>query len=123
MLHAVRRFLLGPWPVRVGALWTFLSVMMLGVSWRLFGPQPMIVQTVPLSQRVLILLVVSLLAPGLVLVPLIVFRRVRARFTDRAMSSAEYLLSLAGACVIGGLVLNSVFRNSPEFQAVLNSPA
>jgi glucose-6-phosphate-specific signal transduction histidine kinase len=100
----------------------FLSAMMLGVSWRLFGPQPMIVQTVPLSQRVLTLLVVSLLAPGLVLVPLIVFRRVRARFTDRDMSSAEYLLSLAGACVIGGLVLNSVFRNSTEFQAVLNSP-
>ena len=122
MLPAVRRFFLGPWPIHAGALWMFLSAMMLGVSWRLFGPQPMIVQTVPLSQRVLTLLVVSLLAPGLVLVPLIVFRRVRARFTDRDMSSAEYLLSLAGACVIGGLVLNSVFRNSTEFQAVLNSP-
>jgi signal transduction histidine kinase len=122
MLPVVRRFFLGPWPVRAGALWTFLSVMMLGVSWRLFGPQPMIPQTAPISQRLLVLLVVGVLGPGLVLVPLIVYRRLRTRFTDRAMGSAEYLLSLAVACVIGGLVLNSVFRNSTEFQAVLNSP-
>lgn len=122
MLPAVRRFFLGPWPIHAGALWTFLSVMILGVSWRLFGPQPMISQTAPISQRLLVLLVVGVLGPGLVLVPLIVYRRVRARFTDRAVGSAEYLLSLAVACVIGGLVLNSVFRNSTEFQAVLNSP-
>jgi signal transduction histidine kinase len=122
MLPAVRRFFLGPWPIHAGALWTFLSVMILGVSYRLFGPQPMIGQTAPLSQRVLILLVIGVLGPGLVLVPLIVYRRLRTRFTDRAVSSAEYLLSLAVACAIGGFVLNLILRNSAEYQVVLNSP-
>jgi glucose-6-phosphate-specific signal transduction histidine kinase len=122
MLPVVRRFFLGPWPIHAGALWTFLSAMILGVFWRLFGPQPMIAQTAPLSQRVLALVAIGVLAPGLALVPLIVYRRLRGRFTDRAMGSAEYLLSLAGACVIVGIVLNWVLRNSAEFQQVLNSP-
>jgi signal transduction histidine kinase len=122
MLPAVRRFFLGPWPIHAGVLWTFFSVMFLGVTWRLFGAQPVIAVTGPLSQRVLAMLAISLLGPGLALVPLIVYRRLRARFSDRAMGSAEYLLSLAGACVIGGLVLNSVLRNSADYQALMNSP-
>mgnify|MGYP002137915195 CR=1 FL=1 len=122
MLPAVRRFFLGPWPIHAGALWAFLSVMILGVSWRLFGPLPMIPQTAPLSQRVAILLAIGLFSPGLVLVPLIIYRRVRVRFTDRAMGSAEYLLSLAVACAIGGFVLNLILRNSADYQVVLNHP-
>jgi signal transduction histidine kinase len=122
MLPAVRRFFLGPWPIHAGALWTFLSVMIFGVTWRLFGPQPMIAQSGPLSERLLVLLAISLLGPGLVLVPLIVYRRLRTRFTDRSMGSAEYLLSLAGASAIGGLAVNALLRNSVEYQAVLNSP-
>jgi hypothetical protein len=40
--------------VHVGALWTFLSVMILGVGWRLFGVSPMVEQQDPLREDVLI---------------------------------------------------------------------
>jgi glucose-6-phosphate-specific signal transduction histidine kinase len=122
MLRTVRRFILGPWPIHAGALWTFLSVMILGVSWRLFGSQPMISQSTPLSARILPILAIGLLGPGVVLVPLIIYRWIRGRFVLRAVTSPEYLLVLAGASVIGGFILNVIFRNSAEYQAVLNTP-
>jgi signal transduction histidine kinase len=122
MLPAVRRFFLGPWPIHAGALWTFLSVMILGVGWRLFGTRPFVATGTPLSQRVLILLLMGVLAPSMIVVPLIVYRRLRARFTARAMGSAEYMLSLAGASLISGLLINRAFQFSPEYQQVMSYP-
>jgi signal transduction histidine kinase len=122
MLRAVRRFLLGPWPIHAGALWTFLSVMILGVTWRLLGSQPMIPTQGQLSGRIVPILAIGILGPGVVMVPLIVYRWVRRRYFRREVRSPEYLLALAGASVIGGLVLNAVLRNSQEYQELLNDP-
>jgi len=122
MLPAVRRFFLGPWPIHAGALWTFLALTILAVGWRLFGTRPMVPLAAPLSQRVLMLLLIGVLAPTVVVAPLIFYRRLRARFTDRAMGSAEYMLSLAGASLISGLLLNRIFQFSTEFQQVLSNP-
>lgn len=122
MLRAVRRFFLGPWPIHAGALWTILALTILAVGWRLFGTRPMVPLAAPLSQRVLMLLLIGVLAPTVVVAPLIVYRRLRARFTDRAMGSAEYMLSLAGASLISGLLLNRIFQFSTEFQQVLSNP-
>lgn len=122
MLRVVRRFILGPWPIHAGALWTFLSAMILGVTWRLFGAQPIVPQSTPLAQRTLVLVAIGLLSPGVVLVPLIVYRRIRSRFVLRAVKSPEYLLALAGASAIGGFLMNATLHNSAEYQAVLNTP-
>ena len=122
MLRAVRRFILGPWPIHAGALWTFLSVMIFGVTWRLFGSQPMIAQATPLSARILPIFAIALLSPGVVLLPLIIYRGVRGRFTRRAVRSPEYLLVLAGASVIGGVLVNVIFRDIAVAQEVLNHP-
>ena len=122
LLRTVRQFLLGPWPIRAGALWTFLSVMILGVTWRLFGSQPMIPTQGQLSERIMPIVAIGILGPGVIMVPLILYRWVRGRFSHREVRSAEYLLALAGASVIGGLVLNALLRNLEKYQEVLNSP-
>jgi glucose-6-phosphate-specific signal transduction histidine kinase len=122
MLRTVRRFILGPWPMHTGALWTFLSAMILGVTWRLFGSQPMVPQSTLVSERILPILAVGILSPGVVLVPLIIYRRIRSRFVLRAVTSPEYLLALAGASVIGGALVNVIFRDSVLAQEVLNHP-
>ena len=83
VFRAARRFALGPWPLHVGALWTFLSVMIAGVLWRLFGAQPMIPQQGDLAPRAAGLLALGLLSPGVVLVPLIIYRRIRRKFVER----------------------------------------
>ena len=120
--RAIRHFVLGPWPLHVGALWTFLSVMILGVTWRLFGAQPMIEQQDPLSSRAVGILTVGLLAPGVLLVPLVIYRLIRRRITQRPPKWPEYLLALALASVIGAIVLNFVLRNSENYQDILNHP-
>ena len=122
MLRTVRRFILGPWPIHVGALWTFLSAIILGTVWRLFGSQPMVPQSTPVSARILPILAVGILGPGVVLVPLIIYQRIRRRFVFRAVTSPEYLLVLAGASVIGGALVNVIFRDSTLAQEVLNHP-
>ena len=120
--RAIRQFVLGPWPVHVGALWMFLSVMVLGVAWRLFGAQPMIPQQDQLGPRAVSILAVGLLSPGLVLVPLMIYRRIRRRLTVRPVRWPEYLLTMALASAIGGSLLNLILRNSDNYQEVLNHP-
>lgn len=120
--RAIRQFALGPWPLHIGALWTFLSVMILGVLWRLLGAQPMIPQQEALTSRIVGIFAVGLLGPGVILVPLIIYRLIRRRFTQRPVKWPEYLLAFALASVIGGFLLNFVLRNSDNYQDVLNSP-
>ena len=120
--RAIRQFALGPWPVHVGALWTFLSVMILGVGWRLFGVSPMVEQQDPLSSRILGVLVVGVFGPGVLLVPIIMYRLIRRRMTQRPVTWPEYLLALALASVIGAMLLNLLLRNSENFQDIMNNP-
>jgi signal transduction histidine kinase len=122
MLPAVRRFFLGPWPIHAGALWIFLASTLLVVGWRLGGNRPLVPTTSPLSQRVLLVLLIAVLTPTVMVAPLVVYRRLRARFTDRAMGSAEYMLSLAGASLISGLLLNRIFQFSTDFQQLMSNP-
>jgi len=100
----------------------FLSVMILGVSRRILKDQPMVPTAGPLSQRVLPILAIGMLGPGVALVPLVIYNRYRGRILQRSVSSGEYLIVLGGASVIGALVLNAILRTSAEYQAVLNHP-
>jgi signal transduction histidine kinase len=122
MLRSVRRFILGPWPIHVGALWTFCSGMLFGVAWRLFGAQPVVPQSTPVSGRIWLILALALFVPGGVLVPIIIYQRFRSRFVHRPMRSAEYLLVLAGASVIGGALVNVSIRDWAYAQELLNQP-
>jgi hypothetical protein len=36
-LRNVRQFVLGPWTYHVGALWSFMTILVIGVEWRLVG--------------------------------------------------------------------------------------
>ena len=120
--RAIRQFVLGPWPVHVGALWMFSSVIVLGISWRLFGAQPMIPQQDQLGPRAVAILALGLLGPGFVLVPLMIYRRIRHRLTVRPVRWPEYLLTMALASTIGGSLLNLILRHSDNYQEVLNHP-
>ena len=122
MLRTVRQFVLGPWPLRFGTLWTFVSVMVLGTTWRLFGIHPMIEQQYALGSRILGILAVGLFGPGALLVPLIIYWLIRKRVTQRPVKWPEYLLAFAVAAVIGGFGLNSVFRDSGNYQDLLDHP-
>ncbi len=120
--RAIRQFVLGPWPVHIGALWMFSSVIVLGISWRLFGAQPMIPQQDQLGPRAVAILALGLLGPGFVLVPLMIYRRIRHRLTVRPVRWPEYLLTMALASTIGGSLLNLILRHSDNYQEVLNHP-
>lgn len=120
--RTIRQFVLGPWPLSIGALWTFLSVMILGVTWRLFGTQPMIPQPGPLGPRVVEILAVGLLSPSVALVPLMAYRLIRKRVSDQPVRSSEYLIALVLASILGGIVLNLGLRNLDAYQEVLGHP-
>lgn len=120
--RAIRQFVLGPWPVHVGALWTFLSVMILGVGWRLFGVSPMVEQQDPLSSRLLGILLAGVFGPAVFLVPIIIYRLIRRRMTQRPVTWPEYLLALALASATGAVLLNLLLRNSENFQDIMNNP-
>lgn len=120
--RALRRFVLGPWPIHAGALWAFLSSMTLTFTWRLAGPNPMVPQTESLPHRLLVILASGLAGPAAVLVPLIVYCRIRSRFAHTAIRSPEYLLSLAAASLVAAVVLTGVFRVEPLFSGFLGHP-
>jgi len=121
-LRAVRRFLLGPWPLHIGGIWAIFSVMIFTVTWRVGGPQPMLPQTDPLSTRLLMILAITLVMPASVLVPLTLYRRFRRRWSSTPVGSAEYLISLAAASVFGAVVVNFGLRFDPTIRQVLNDP-
>ena len=103
-------------------MWTFLSTVILGVLFRLFGPQGMIPATGQIAYGFASVVVFGLLGPGAVLVPLMIYMRIRHRFMRHAMRSPEYLLTLLVASAFGGAILNSVLRFQPIFIEALNHP-
>ena len=121
-LRAVRRFLLGPWPIHIGALWVILLAMTFTVTWRTAGAQPMVPQTNTLTYRVVAILVVAVAIPAVVLVPLMIYRRIRHRWTDSPVRSTEYLVSLALAATIGAAIFNLGLRLEPTARQILNDP-
>ncbi len=121
-LRAVRRFVLGPWPLHIRGLWAIFALMIFTVTWRFGGTQPMLPQTKPLFARLVIILVVTLLMPASVLVPLTIYRRFRGRWSSTPVGSAEYLISLAAASVIGAVIVNFVLRFDPTIRQILNDP-
>ena len=120
--RTVRRFVLGPWPTHPAILWTLLSLMVGGTAWRLVGPQPIVPLPNPLPERIAVVLVFAILGPAVSVVPLIIYTRVRRRFVHRPVRSPEYLLSLAGAAVIGALLLNLSFDLVPLLHEVVGYP-
>ena len=120
--RTVRRFVLGPWPLHPGILWTLLACLIGAASWRLIGPQPMVPLPNPLPERIAVILGFAILGPAVAVVPLIVYLRVRRRFAHRPVRSPEYLLSLAAAAVIVTLVLAPAFELVPLWQQVLGHP-
>lgn len=123
LLTTVRRFVLGPWPISAGALWAFLSSMVLAFTWRLAGPNPMVPQTESLSHRLLVILATGLTGPAVVLVPLIVYRTMRLRITRMAIHAPEYLLTLAAATLLAAVVLTGAFHAEPLFSGFLGDPS
>ena len=121
-LRAVRRFVLGPWPLHLGALWVILLVMTLTVTWRLAGVKPMAPQTETLTYRVVAILVFAVALPAVVLMPLMIYRRFRHRLTDSPVRSTEYLVSLALAATIGAAIFNFGLRFEPTARHILNDP-
>ena len=121
--RAIRQFVLGPWPVQVGTVWIFLSVSILGIGWRLVGSSPMVDLQSPLISRILGLLVVGLLGPGAFLVPIILYRLIRSRITQRPVTWPEYLLSMMLASYLGAVLLNYFIRDWEDLQDLLNYPS
>jgi len=121
-LRNVRQFALGPWPYHVGALWSFISILLIGVEWRLVGPQPILVVDSSLSVRIATIMVSGLVGPGLVLVPLMIYKRFRRRWANSPVGSFEYLFTLAVACIIGAVIMDFFLRFEPIAREILNEP-
>jgi signal transduction histidine kinase len=118
----VRRFVFGPWPVHPGVLWTILGLLLGAGTLRVVGFQPVVPTVIPLAERLAVILGLVILAPGLVVVPLIIYTRVRRRFVQHPVRSPEYLLSLAGAAAIGALVVTATSPLVPLLNQVLGDP-
>ena len=93
-----------------------------GAAWRLIGSQPIVPLPNPLPERIAVVLGFAILGPAVSVVPLIIYTRVRRRFVHRPVRSPEYLLSLAGATVIGALLLNLSFDLVPLLHEVVGYP-
>ena len=118
----VRRFVFGPWPVHPGVLWTIPGLLLSAGTLRVVGLQPVVPTVIPLAERLAVILGLGILAPGLVVVPLIIYTRVRRRFVQHPVRSPEYLLSLAGAAAIGALVITATYPLLPLLAQVLGDP-
>ncbi len=121
-LRAVRRFILGPWPLSLTVAWIFASIFVFAPLFRVYGFLPLIPKADSLASRTIVIACVSVLASGCMIAPLFLYRWVRNRVTDSEVRWPEYLLSLAGAAVIAVLLSRSLLRNVPYFQEVLYSP-
>ena len=77
----------------------------------------------PLISRILGLLVVGLLGPGAFLVPIILYRLIRSRITQRPVTWPEYLLSMMLASYLGAVLLNYFIRDWEDAQDLLNYPS
>ena len=60
--RVVRHFVLGPWPIHPGLLWTFLALLLAGAAWRLIGAQPLLPVASPLAQRVVVIVMFAMLS-------------------------------------------------------------
>ena len=121
-LRNVRQFVLGPWTYHVGALWSFMTILVIGVEWRLVGPQPILSVDGPLSVRIVTIVVSGLVSPGFVLVPLMIYKRFRRRWANSPVGSFEYLFTLAVACIIGAVIMDFFLRFEPIAREILNEP-
>jgi signal transduction histidine kinase len=121
-LRNVRQFVLGPWTYHVGALWSFMTILVIGVEWRLVGPQPILSVDGPLSVRIVTIVVSGLVGPGFVLVPLMIYKRFRRRWANSPVGSFEYLFTLAVACIIGAVIMDFFLRFEPIAREILNEP-
>ena len=121
-LRNVRQFVLGPWTYHVGALWSFMTILVIGVEWRLVGPQPILSVDGTLSVRIVTIVVSGLVGPGFVLVPLMIYKRFRRRWANSPVGSFEYLFTLAVACIIGAVIMDFFLRFEPIAREILNEP-
>jgi signal transduction histidine kinase len=121
-LRNVRQFVLGPWTYHVSALWSFMTILVIGVEWRLVGPQPILSVDGPLSVRIVTIVVSGLVGPGFVLVPLLIYKRFRRRWANTPVGSFEYLFTLAVACIIGAAIMDFALRYEPVAREILNEP-
>ena len=117
-----RRFVFGPWPVHPGVLWTILGLLVGAGTLRVIGLLPVVPTVNPLAERLAVILGLVILAPGLGVVPLSIYARVRRRFVQRPVRSPEYLLSLAGAAAIGALAITATYPSTPLLAQVLGDP-
>ena len=122
-LRNVRQFVLGPWTYHVGALWSFMTILVIGVEWRLVGPQPILSVDGSLSERIATILVSGLVGPGFVLVPLLIYKRFRRRWANSPVGSFEYLFTLAVACIIGAAIMDFALRFESIAREILNEPS
>ena len=121
-LRAVRRFALGPWPIHAGALWVILFVMILTVSWRLGGANPMIPLTEPLVFRVAAILAFALAMPTVMVAPWMVYGRFRRRWANTPVGSTEYMITLVLASTIAAAIFNVGLRFQPTINEILSDP-
>ena len=123
LLGSARRFIIGPWPIHVLAVWTLVSVMVLVVSYRLVGPpSPLVPQTGSLIVTLAGLVFFGIVGPGFVLLPLMAYQRYRGRFTQRPINSLEYLLSLLVASAIAAALVAIILRIFPTLESLIGVP-
>jgi signal transduction histidine kinase len=121
--RVVRHFVLGPWPIHPGLLWTFLALLLAGAAWRLIGAQPLLPVASPLAQRVVVIVMFAILVPAVGVVPLIIYLRTRGRLSRNPIRSPEYLISLAAAAAVGALVIEPLLPTFPIMQQILGHPS
>lgn len=121
-LRNVRQFVLGPWTYHIGALWSFMTILVIGVGWHLVGPRPILSVDGSVSVRIATILVFGLVGPGFVLVPLLIYKRFRRRWANSPVGSIEYLFTLAVACIIGAAIMSFALRYDSIVREIVVEP-
>jgi signal transduction histidine kinase len=120
-LGSVRRFFIGPWPIYGLMLWLLISVTISGVSFRLIGPGAVVQNSLSLQERLLTIAIAGIAGPGLVVLPLMAYQRIRRRLTTRAITSPEYLIALLVASAICAAALELLPWISPTLSQLIGA--
>jgi signal transduction histidine kinase len=122
-LRSIRRFIIGPWPIHALVVWALMSVFVAGIAFRFIAVQnPLIPQSTSFAARLTFIVTYSIFGPGLVLVPLIIYQRLRKRLTERPVTAIEYLLSLLLASCIAAALLEFTPLSDPVREVGFDSP-
>jgi signal transduction histidine kinase len=100
-----------------------MSVFVASIAFRFIAVEnSLIPQSTSIAARLTFIVTYSILGPGLVLVPLVIYQRLRKRLTERPVTAIEYLLSLLLASCIAAALLELTPLSDPVREVGFGSP-